>query len=125
MSADVAIRLTRAQVREVLRAAAGTQATDPLAALDTHALATANAAAGAPGSGAEQRLSSSLLRGLALLAAAADGEEHGIVQLARAVGISPSSAHRYAQTLVAAGLLERCPETRRYRLARNTLPARA
>ena len=30
--------------------------------------------------------------------------------------MSPSTAHRYALTLVEVGLLERCPRTRKYRL---------
>ena len=32
------------------------------------------------------------------------------------LGMSPSTAHRYALTLVELGLLERCPKTRKYRL---------
>jgi DNA-binding IclR family transcriptional regulator len=46
-----------------------------------------------------------------------DGRERGIVELARDLGMSPSTAHRYALTLVELGLLERCPKTRKYRLA--------
>jgi DNA-binding IclR family transcriptional regulator len=30
--------------------------------------------------------------------------------------MSPSTTHRYALTLVELGLLERCPDTRKYRL---------
>ena len=30
--------------------------------------------------------------------------------------MSPSTAHRYAQTLIELGLLERCPKSRKYRL---------
>jgi IclR helix-turn-helix domain len=66
----------------------------------------------------DPRLSRSLLRGLSLLRGFdADGGERGIVELAEAVGMSPSTAHRYALTLVELGLLERCPRTRKYRLA--------
>jgi hypothetical protein len=66
----------------------------------------------------DPRLSRSLLRGLSLLRGfGADGGERGIVELAEAVGMSPSTAHRYALTLVELGLLERCPRTRKYRLA--------
>lgn len=65
----------------------------------------------------DPRLSRSLLRGLSLLSGfGADGAERGIVELADEVGMSPSTAHRYAQTLVELGLLERCPRTRKYRL---------
>jgi hypothetical protein len=64
------------------------------------------------------RLSRSLLRGLSMLTCfGPDGRERGIVELARDLGMSPSTAHRYALTLVELGLLERCPKTRRYRLA--------
>jgi len=45
-----------------------------------------------------------------------DGGSRGIVELADELGMSPSTAHRYALTLVELGLLERCPKTRKYRL---------
>jgi len=66
---------------------------------------------------ADPRLSRSLLRGLSLLTGfGPDGEARGIVELADELGMSPSTAHRYALTLVELGLLERCPRTRKYRL---------
>ena len=40
-----------------------------------------------------------------------------MVELAGELGLSPSTAHRYAQTLLELGLLERSPTTRRYRLS--------
>jgi hypothetical protein len=65
----------------------------------------------------DARLSRSLLRGLSLLTGfGPDGEQRGIVELAEDLGMSPSTAHRYALTLVELGLLERCPRTRKYRL---------
>jgi len=65
------------------------------------------------------RLSRSLVRGLSILARLQlDGRERGIVELARELRMSPSTAYRYAHTLVELGLLERCPRTRRYRAAR-------
>jgi hypothetical protein len=65
----------------------------------------------------DPRLSRSLLRGFSLLAGfGPDGAERGIVELASELGMSPSTAHRYALTLVELGLLERCPKTRKYRL---------
>jgi DNA-binding IclR family transcriptional regulator len=58
-----------------------------------------------------------LLRGLSLLTCfASDDEERGIVELSRDAGMSASTAHRYALTLVELGLLERSPSSRRYRL---------
>jgi hypothetical protein len=65
----------------------------------------------------DPRLSRSLLRGLSLLTGfGPDGAERGIVELAGDFGMSPSTAHRYALTLVELGLLERSPKTRKYRL---------
>jgi hypothetical protein len=72
-----------------------------------------------PTDSSDPRLSSSLLRGLSLLTCfdAEDGPR-GIVDMANALGMSPSSAHRYALTLVHLGLLERSPQTRKYSLPR-------
>ncbi len=65
----------------------------------------------------DPRLSRSLLRGLSLLTCfGPDGSARGIVEMASDLGMSPSTAHRYAFTLVELGLLERCPKTRKYRL---------
>jgi hypothetical protein len=70
-----------------------------------------------PSDTTDSRLSRSLLRGLSLLTGfGPDGAERGIVELADELGMSPSTAHRYALTLVELGLLERCPRTRKYRL---------
>lgn len=69
----------------------------------------------------DPRLSRSLLRGLSLLTGfGSDGAERGIVELADELEMSPSTAHRYALTLVELGLLERCPRTRKYRLPEVT-----
>jgi hypothetical protein len=65
----------------------------------------------------DPRLSRSLLRGLSLLNCfGPDGGERGIIEIAGDLGMSPSTTHRYASTLVELGLLERCPKTRKYRL---------
>jgi len=65
----------------------------------------------------DPRLSRSLLRGLSILTCfGPDGGARGIVELARHLGMSPSTTHRYASTLVELGLLERCPKSRKYRL---------
>jgi hypothetical protein len=72
----------------------------------------------------DPRLSRSLLRGLSLLTGfAPDGGERGIVELADRLGMSPSTAHRYALTLVELGLLERSPKNRKYRLPQQLEPA--
>ncbi len=65
----------------------------------------------------DPRLSRSLLRGLSILTCfGPDGGSRGIVEIAEDLGMSPSTTHRYALTLVELGLLERCPDTRKYRL---------
>jgi hypothetical protein len=66
----------------------------------------------------DPRMSRSLLLGMLMLCALpADGSYAGLTALSRALGMSMSTAHRYASTLVAVGLLERDPVTRQYRLA--------
>ena len=66
---------------------------------------------------ADPRMSRSLMRGLSLLTRFGPYcSERGIVELSRELGMSPSTAHRYASTLVELGLLERSPTTRKYRL---------
>jgi hypothetical protein len=63
------------------------------------------------------RLSHSLFRGLLILALFISGEEvRGVVEVARQLGLSPSTTHRYMATLVAFGLLVQDPSTRKYRL---------
>jgi len=63
------------------------------------------------------RLSHSLFRGLLILALFISGEEgRGVVEVARQLGLSPSTTHRYISTLVAFGLLVQDPATRKYRL---------
>jgi DNA-binding MarR family transcriptional regulator len=69
----------------------------------------------------DTRLSQSLLSGLLMLAAVpSDGSYVGNAQLAQTLGMPMSTAHRYITTLVAAGLVERDPATRKYRLANAT-----
>lgn len=65
----------------------------------------------------DPRLSRSLLRGLSLLTCfGPEGTARGIVEIAQDAGMSASTAHRYASTLVELGLLERDPKSRKYRL---------
>ena len=66
----------------------------------------------------DRSLSRSLIAGLLVLASfPSDGDEIGIVELARSLELNQSTAHRYVTTLAAVGLLARNPLTRRYRLA--------
>jgi hypothetical protein len=65
----------------------------------------------------DSRLSRSLLAGLLMLASfPSDGSYLGNAEIARMLEMNPSTTHRYVSTLVAVGLLERDPATRRYRL---------
>ena len=67
----------------------------------------------------EHRTSRSLICGLALLRQfTAQRPERGITELAREMGVSRSTAHRYASTCLELGYLEQGRE-RRYRLARR------
>lgn len=63
------------------------------------------------------RLSRSLLLGLLVLATfPSDGSSLAVTDVASRLGMSPSTTHRYMTTLLAVGLLEQDPRTRRYRL---------
>jgi hypothetical protein len=136
-NAHITISLTPAQVDSVVRGASGGSAPS-LAALVAAALAppggeraggngdrgtgagvsrAGSAAEALLAEGEDSRLSRSLLRGFSLLAGfGADGDERGIVELADELGMSASTAHRYALTLIELGLLERSPRSRKYRL---------
>lgn len=64
-----------------------------------------------------RRLSRSLLAGLLVLSCfTPDGPELGIKEISEQLQLNSSTVHRYVATLLAAGLLERDPDTRRYRL---------
>jgi hypothetical protein len=135
--ASISIKLSPSQVDDVVRAASNSRAPSlstliaaslkaPLGERRTNGSGAESAQKPAdarrsgghvPGDTNDQRLSRSLLRGLSILTGfAPDGAPRGIVELAGELGMSPSTAHRYALTLVELGLLERCPQTRKYRL---------
>ena len=104
---SITITLSPTQVDEVVRAASRSRAPSVSTVIGGYL----------PTDSAAPRLSRSLLRGLSLLTCfGPDGAARGIVELARDAGMSPSTAHRYASTLVELGLLERCPKSRKYRL---------
>lgn len=61
------------------------------------------------------RMSRSLLLGLLVLATfPANGEALAVTDVATRLRMSPSTTHRYLATLLAVGLLEQDPRTRRY-----------
>jgi hypothetical protein len=113
----IVIELTKAQVDRVVRKASanGTMSVLLSALRDPDWSLR-------PGSAPEQmsdpRLSQSLLSGLVLLSCfPLDGSHLGIVELSRMLNATTSTTHRYVTTLMAVGLLERDPATRKYRLA--------
>jgi IclR helix-turn-helix domain len=104
---SIAITLSPTQVDTVVRAASRSRVPNVSTLIGGYL----------PTNSDDPRLSQSLLRGLSLLTCfGPDGAARGIVELARDAGMSPSTAHRYASTLVELGLLERCPKSRKYRL---------
>ena len=116
LNGGVRITLSPVQVQDVLRAASSS-GTPALGALVSGGLVSGALSAQAVSAGeSDPCLSRSLLRGLLILTRfQATGAERGIVEIAKELGMSASTAHRYAQTLVRVGLLERCPTTRKYR----------
>lgn len=112
--APITLELTRTQIRHVL-AAAAENGTPSVFGLLAGGDVSPRTLLGDP---ENARLSHSLLCGLALLVRFdVGGEERGINEVANELDMSPSSAHRFASTLRAAGLLERNPQTRKYRVA--------
>jgi hypothetical protein len=103
----ISITLSPTQIDAVVRAATNSRAPSVSTLIGGYM----------PGDTDDPRLSRSLLRGLSLLTCfGPEGGWRGIVELAGEIGMSPSTAHRYAYTLVELGLLERSPDTRKYRL---------
>ena len=111
----VAIELSPAQIDRVIRSAAeGGSMSVLLSGLSD----VREVLAREPRQMEDSRLSRSLLAGLLMLASfPADGSYLANAEIARMLGMNPSTTHRYVSTLVAVGLLERDPSTRRYRLA--------
>jgi len=118
----VSVTLSRNQVDHVVRAALGDGAAPSVSALLT--------GSGLHNSSARlslseryrmlqdnRRLSRSLLAGLLVLSCfPPKGVDLGIKDISEQLDLNTSTVHRYVVTLVAAGLLERDPDTRRYRL---------
>jgi hypothetical protein len=113
-SERIVIELSPAQVDRVVRGAAESgNMSVLLSGLDD----VREVLAREPRQLADSRLSRSLLAGLLMLASfPTDGSYLGNAEIARMLDMNPSTTHRYVSTLVAVGLLERDPATRRYRL---------
>lgn len=118
----VSVTLSRNQVDHVLRAALGEGAAPSVSALvagtgfhHSHARQVLSSRYRALQD--NRRLSRSLLAGLLVLSCfPPEGVDMGIKDISEQLELNTSTVHRYVLTLVAAGLLERDPDTRRYRL---------
>jgi hypothetical protein len=115
----VMLTLSSAQIEQVLRSATHDSQAAVVGMLTADQLADARERR-YRGLLDDRRLSRSLLAGLLVLTCfPPDGSELGIVDLARRLDMRTSTIHRYVSTLLAAGLLERDPVTRQYRLPRQ------
>jgi hypothetical protein len=116
---SIVIELTRAQVDQVVRGASeGGVMSVLLGAGGFRARLARELGSGWPEQMDDHRLSRSLLLGLFVLALLpSDGSSMGVGEVASMTGLSKSTSHRYMSTLVAVGLAERDPVTRKYRLA--------
>jgi hypothetical protein len=107
------IELSPAQVKQIVHAANGD------GSHEFNVLANALKA----GERGDPRLSRSLLVGLLIYAAfPSDGGSLGVHEIATRLDLTSSTTHRYLATLVAVGLINRDPRTRRYHRA-DGLPA--
>jgi hypothetical protein len=118
----VSITLSRNQVDHVVRAALGGEAVASVSGMvastgfhRAHARQVLSSRYRALQE--NRRLSRSLLAGLLVLSCfPPEGLDLGIKDISEQLQLNTSTVHRYVLTLVAAGLLERDPDTRRYRL---------
>ena len=109
----VVVELSQAQVDRIVRSAA---ADERLSMFMSGLAEVRERLLAGPKLIEDRRLSRSLLQGLLLLASfPEDGGYVSNTEVARTNDMNMSTAHRYISTLVAAGLLERDPGTRRYR----------
>jgi biotin operon repressor len=114
---SVTIELTRSQIRSVFVEGGVSESGDALAGRVGVDLATLRALIESSAGESSPKLSYSLLRGLYVLAALpGDGEPIRLIDLARQLGWSEATVHRYLQTLLLAGLTERDARTREYSL---------
>lgn len=109
----ISIELTRTQIDQVVRLSGGGSGIASV----LRGLSDRNLAASFKDLTDSQRLSRSLLLGLLVLGCfPPDGTELAVSDIAGQLDLSPSTTHRYMTTLLAVGLLEQDPRTRRYRV---------
>jgi hypothetical protein len=112
----VALELTQSQIDRVIRDATGAGKISILLSGLTGVQETLRRE---PGLMDDPRISTSLMRGLLVIAALPrDGDYVRLSDIAELLGIGLSTAHRYVTTLLVVGLVERDPASRRYRLAK-------
>lgn len=110
-SSGVTIQLTRTQVDHIVRHTSGGSGVSRV----LHGLADRELASNFAALADSPRLSRSLLLGLLVLACfPTDGRALTVTDVAVRLGLSPSTTHRYMTTLLAVGLLEQDPRSRRY-----------
>jgi hypothetical protein len=113
--ADVTVRLTSTQVAQVVRQASNTPGLVTLLSgvNDLRELRQAITPLLK-----DPKCSHSTFRALLVLVAfPSDGSERELVDVASALDMTPSTAHRYVRTWMALGLLEQNSHSRRYRRA--------
>jgi hypothetical protein len=114
---DITITLTDAQIARVLLAASGgVQLAGTLSGVLSGTGSLAELAELMLPMLDDQTYSRSTFRSAMVLAALpADGSEIELNEIARTIGLSPSTTYRYARTWTVLGVLEQNPDTRRYR----------
>jgi hypothetical protein len=117
----VSITLSSNQVDRIVRAALGERAVPNVSAMVDGSDGRGPSARQALGARYRAlqdnpRLSRSLLAGLLVLSCfSSEDRDLGIKDISDELELNTSTVHRYVVTLAAAGLLERDPQTRRYR----------
>lgn len=109
---EVMVALSDAQVAQVLL-----EACDGASLLSVFS-GLADSLHGHPAADEGSECSQPVLRALLLLTAfPTDGTQRRITDVSRQLGLSPATAHRYAVTWMAVGVLEQDPRSRMYRRA--------
>jgi hypothetical protein len=112
---DVTITLTAEQISEIQdRVAVAGEALRMLPGMSDPERFAASVAAALN----EPGCSHSTLRALLVLSVfPTDGTPRALTDVASEIGLSPATTHRYLQTWLVVGVLERDPDSRRYRRA--------
>jgi IclR helix-turn-helix domain len=111
----IAIELTDAQIALVVREAMGGGRPFPTL---SRGLRSDGAVSAYHALQADPQLSCSLIAGMLVLAAVPEDRSYiSIAEIARQTEMNSSTTHRYVKTLLALGLLDQNPATRKYRLS--------